>query len=41
MRRDSGSNTSQEIAAWVAANFEAQTVGGVTLYDLTQAPSGG
>jgi 4-amino-4-deoxy-L-arabinose transferase-like glycosyltransferase len=30
-----GSSTSSEISAWVAANFTAQTVGGVTLYDLT------
>jgi 4-amino-4-deoxy-L-arabinose transferase-like glycosyltransferase len=36
VRSDSGSRTSQEIAAWVAATFEPQTVGGVTLYDLTQ-----
>jgi hypothetical protein len=30
-----GSRTSAEIAAWVAANFTAQTVGGATVYDLT------
>ena len=30
-----GSNASSQIAAWVAANFTAKTVGGVTLYDLT------
>jgi 4-amino-4-deoxy-L-arabinose transferase-like glycosyltransferase len=30
-----GSDASQEIAEWVAANYTAQTVGGVTLYDLT------
>jgi hypothetical protein len=30
-----GSNVSSEITAWVAANFTAKTVGGVTLYDLT------
>jgi 4-amino-4-deoxy-L-arabinose transferase-like glycosyltransferase len=35
MRSDSGSSTSQEIASWVEQNFEAQTVGDVTLYDLT------
>jgi 4-amino-4-deoxy-L-arabinose transferase-like glycosyltransferase len=35
-----GSNVSSEIASWVAANFTAQTVGGVTVYDLT-APSTG
>jgi 4-amino-4-deoxy-L-arabinose transferase-like glycosyltransferase len=39
MRSDSGSRTSQEIASWVAATFESQTVGGVTLYDLTR-PTG-
>ena len=25
----------QQIAAWVAENFSATTVGGVTVYDLT------
>jgi 4-amino-4-deoxy-L-arabinose transferase-like glycosyltransferase len=30
-----GSEASSEIASWVAANFAAQTVGGVTVYDLT------
>jgi 4-amino-4-deoxy-L-arabinose transferase-like glycosyltransferase len=30
-----GSDASQEIAEWVAANYTAQTVGGTTLYDLT------
>ena len=30
-----GSRTSSEIAAWVADNFASQTVGGVTVYDLT------
>jgi 4-amino-4-deoxy-L-arabinose transferase-like glycosyltransferase len=39
MRSDGGSRTSQEIAAWVEANFDAQTIGGVTMYDLTQ-PTG-
>jgi hypothetical protein len=39
MRSDGGSQTSQEIAAWVDANFDAQTIGGVTMYDLTQ-PTG-
>ncbi|MFE6995899.1 ArnT family glycosyltransferase [Microbacterium sp. NPDC057659] len=29
-----------EIQSWVEANFTAQTVGGVTVYDLTKAPSG-
>jgi hypothetical protein len=31
------SSTSTEIAAWVAANYAAQTVGGVTVYDLSPA----
>jgi 4-amino-4-deoxy-L-arabinose transferase-like glycosyltransferase len=31
-----GSNASSEIAAWVASNFTAQTVDGVTVYDLTK-----
>jgi len=31
-----GSSSSSEIAAWVAANFTAQTVGTTTVYDLTQ-----
>jgi hypothetical protein len=35
IRSDSGSTASQEIAAWVADNFTASTVGGVTVYDLT------
>ncbi len=29
------SGTSSEIAAWVADNFQAQTVGSTTVYDLT------
>ena len=32
-----GSNASSEIATWVAANFTATTVDGVTLYDLSGA----
>ena len=35
IRNDSGSTASQEIAAWMADNFTAITVGGVTVYDLT------
>ena len=35
-RGDSGSNTGAQIAAWVAQNFTATTVGGTTVYDLTQ-----
>jgi hypothetical protein len=30
-----GSSTTGEIAQWVAGNFTARTVGGVTVYDLT------
>jgi 4-amino-4-deoxy-L-arabinose transferase-like glycosyltransferase len=40
MRGDSGSQTSQEIAAWVAQNFEAQSAGGTTVYDLSQGAPG-
>ena len=32
---NAGGSTSSEISAWVAANFTATTVDGVTLYDLT------
>jgi len=35
MRSDSGSDSSHEIAAWVEANFASQSIGGVTMYDLT------
>jgi hypothetical protein len=34
MGGDSGSDAASQIAAWVAANYSATTVGGVTLYDL-------
>jgi 4-amino-4-deoxy-L-arabinose transferase-like glycosyltransferase len=34
-----GSNVSSEIASWVSSTFTAQTVGSVTVYDLTQATS--
>jgi hypothetical protein len=30
-----GSEAASKIAAWVAADFTAQTVGGVTLLDLS------
>lgn len=30
-----GSGTASEISQWVTANFTADTVDGVTLYDLT------
>jgi 4-amino-4-deoxy-L-arabinose transferase-like glycosyltransferase len=36
-QQNGGSNSSAEIAAWVADTFTAQTVGGTTLYDLTAA----
>ncbi len=32
---ESGSDAAQEIAAWVAQNYTAVSVGGVTVYDLT------
>jgi hypothetical protein len=32
----SSSSTSSAISAWVSAHFTSQTVGGVTVYDLTQ-----
>ncbi|MCU1474898.1 MAG: glycosyl transferase, partial [Amnibacterium sp.] len=35
-----GSNASAQISTWVAEHFTAQTVGGVTLYDLSGAASG-
>jgi 4-amino-4-deoxy-L-arabinose transferase-like glycosyltransferase len=31
-----GSNVSSQISSWVSTNFSTTTVGGVTLYDLTQ-----
>ena len=34
--RGSGGGSSSQIASWVSANFAAMTVGGVTVYDLTQ-----
>ena len=34
-QQSGGSSASADIAAWVAATFTAQTVDGVTLYDLT------
>ncbi|HEU5422294.1 MAG TPA: hypothetical protein VFU72_02040, partial [Nitrolancea sp.] len=33
----SGGNTAGQISRWVAQNFAASTVGGVTVYDLTQS----
>jgi 4-amino-4-deoxy-L-arabinose transferase-like glycosyltransferase len=34
-----GSSDSSQIAAWVAANFEAKTVGNTTVYDLSSGTS--
>ncbi|MEV5822572.1 ArnT family glycosyltransferase [Micromonospora haikouensis] len=39
-RANGGSSASQEIAAWVAETFEATTVDGVTVYDLTSGQEG-
>ncbi|QCO97004.1 glycosyltransferase family 39 protein [Arthrobacter sp. 24S4-2] len=36
MQGETGSDAAAQIAAWVEASFEAQTVGGTTLYDLAQ-----
>jgi 4-amino-4-deoxy-L-arabinose transferase-like glycosyltransferase len=33
---DTGTTAATQITAWVTSHFAAQTVGGVTLYDLTQ-----
>jgi 4-amino-4-deoxy-L-arabinose transferase-like glycosyltransferase len=38
-RSAGGSSASQQIAAWVAGTFTAQTVDGATLYDLTRPSS--
>ncbi|MEN0084049.1 MAG: glycosyltransferase family 39 protein [Leifsonia sp.] len=35
-RSNGGSDASSQIASWVEENFTAATVGGVTLYDLTE-----
>jgi len=35
-----GSRSASEISAWVQSSFTAQTVGGVTVYDLTAGTSG-
>ena len=34
-----GGSDAAQIAAWVEAHFTAQTVGGMTVYNLTAAPS--
>jgi 4-amino-4-deoxy-L-arabinose transferase-like glycosyltransferase len=38
--QNGGSSSSAEIAAWVASTFPAQTVDGVTVYDLTVTADG-
>ena len=35
-RQNGGSDAAKQIAAWVSENFTATTVGGTTVYDLTQ-----
>jgi 4-amino-4-deoxy-L-arabinose transferase-like glycosyltransferase len=35
MRSDGGSDAAQRIATWVQENYEATTIGGVTVYDLS------
>jgi hypothetical protein len=32
----SASSTSSQISAWVQSHYTAKTIGGVTVYDLTQ-----
>ncbi|MGC3862789.1 ArnT family glycosyltransferase [Micromonospora chersina] len=39
-RANGGSNASAEIASWVAENFTARTVDGVTVYDLSSGEQG-
>jgi hypothetical protein len=39
MASTGGSQAAQSIASWVAAHYTARTVGGVTMYDLTQPAS--
>ena len=36
LRSQGGSDASSEIASWVGATFPSQTIGGTTMYDLTQ-----
>ena len=40
MAADSGSDASQEIAAWVTENFAATTVDDATVYDLSRHRGG-
>jgi hypothetical protein len=37
----SGGGTSSQISSWVESNFQSQTVGGTTVYDLTAPSSAG
>jgi 4-amino-4-deoxy-L-arabinose transferase-like glycosyltransferase len=37
--QQSGSNSSSEIAGWVQSHFKTVSIGGITLYDLTQPTS--
>jgi 4-amino-4-deoxy-L-arabinose transferase-like glycosyltransferase len=39
LRTQGGSDASAEITSWVESHFTAQTIGGVTMYDLTQPSS--
>jgi hypothetical protein len=39
MRSAGGSDAPQQIASWVEQHYTAQTVGGVTLYDLSKPAS--
>ncbi|MFI9638924.1 ArnT family glycosyltransferase [Micromonospora sp. NPDC051925] len=39
-RANGGSSASQEIASWVAETFQAKTVDGVTVYDLSSGEQG-
>jgi 4-amino-4-deoxy-L-arabinose transferase-like glycosyltransferase len=40
MQSSSGSSYGQQIASWVASHYQATTVGGTTVYDLTQPATG-
>jgi hypothetical protein len=35
MRGETGSDAAARISEWVAANFQAATIGGATVYDLS------
>jgi hypothetical protein len=40
MGRSGGSDDAQQIREWVSDTYTARTVGGVTMYDLTQPAAG-